>query len=337
MKKELRIGLLGAGRIGKVHAYNLASKVPGAKLAAVTSGHRKNAEELAAALDIPAVYDSYTELLADPEVEAVFICSSTDTHSEISLAAARAGKHIFCEKPIDRDIEKIKAVLETVKQSGVKYQVGFNKRFDHNFRRLKEAVTAGELGELRLIKITSRDPAPPPIEYIKSSGGIYADMTIHDFDMMRYLSGSEIAEISAVGACLVDTAIGQAGDVDTCAITLRFANGSLGLIDNCRQSSYGYDQRVEVFGSKGQIIAENETGSTAVLYNEGGISREKPVHFFLERYNDAYIAEARAFIDSCLNDTEVAVGAFDGLQPVLIALAAQESSDKGGIPVKLKN
>jgi len=337
MKKELKIGVIGAGRIGKLHASNLASRVSGARLVAVSDVNKKYAEELAASLGIPAVYDNYADLLADPNVDAVFICSSTDTHSEISMAAAKAGKHIFCEKPIDHDIKKIKSVLDAVGKSGVRYQVGFNRRFDRNFRRVKEAVKKGELGQVRVIKITSRDPAPPPVEYIKVSGGIYADMTIHDFDMMRYLSGSEVTEVSAVGTCLVDPAIGKAGDVDTCVITLRFANGTLGVIDNCRQSSYGYDQRVEVFGSKGQIIADNETANNTVVYSEKGVNREKPLHFFLERYNDAYILEAKEFVDACLKKKNPPVGAFDGLQPVLIALAAQESSDKGGVPVKVKS
>lgn len=335
MKKQLKIGVIGAGRIGKLHAFNLATRVPGAKLTAVSDVDKKSAKKLAAELGIPAVYSDYKKLLADPEVEAVFICSSTDTHSKISAAAAKAGKHIFCEKPIDHNIAKIKSVLDAVKESGVKYQVGFNRRFDRNFRRVKEAVKAGEVGQVRIIKITSRDPAPPPVEYIKVSGGIYADMTIHDFDMMRYLSGSEVVEVSAAGTCLVDPAIGKAGDVDTCVITLRFANGCLGVIDNCRQSSYGYDQRVEVFGSKGQIIADNETANNTVVYTDKGVNREKPLHFFLERYNDAYIAEAKEFVEACLKNTDTPVGAFDGLQPVLIALAAQKSSDKGGAPVKV--
>ncbi|MGI5174607.1 inositol 2-dehydrogenase [Treponema sp. OMZ 840] len=335
MNKCLKIGIIGAGRIGKLHASNLARRISKAKPVALSDINKKEAQKLARLLDIPAVYDDYKEILADPAIEAVFICSSTDTHSEISMEAAKAGKHIFCEKPIDYDIHKIKSVLDIVKKKGVKYQVGFNQRFDPDYCRIKKAVSSGELGQLRIIKITSRDPAPPPIEYIKTSGGIYADMTIHDFDMMRYLCGSEITEVSAAGACLVDPAIGKAGDADTCVVTLRFANGSLGIIDNCRQSSYGYDQRIEVFGSKGQIIADNLKQNNTVLYNGSGIRQEKLLHFFLERYRDSYIREAEEFVDACLNNTDVFVGAYDGLQSVLVALAAQKSHNMGGMPVKV--
>ena len=193
----------------------------------------------------------------------------------------------------------------------------------------------GGIGDVQIVKVTSRDPEAPPLSYVKVSGGIFVDMTIHDFDMVRYLSGSEVTEVSAVGACLVNPEIGQAGDVDTCIITLRFANGALGVIDNSRQAVYGYDQRIEVFGSKGCITADNETPNNTTYYTADGVMKEKPLWFFLERYNDAFIAEENAFVDACLNDTDTAVGAFDGLQPVLIAIAAKESCEKGGIPVKV--
>ena len=204
--------------------------------------------------------------MEDPNIDAVFICSSTDTHSPISIEAAKAGKHIFCEKPIDHDLDKIQEVLKAVKESGVKYQVGFNRRFDRNFKHVRDVVAGGGIGDVQIVKVTSRDPEAPPISYVKVSGGIFVDMTIHDFDMVRYLSGSEVEEVSTFGACLVDPAIGQAGDVDTCIITLRFKNGALGVIDNSRQAVYGYDQRVEVFGSKGMIAAENETPNNTTYY-----------------------------------------------------------------------
>ena len=336
MSKKLRIGIIGAGRIGKLHANNLASRVPNAELAAISDVYEPAAKELAEKLGVPAYYSDYHKILEDPAIDAVFICSSTDTHSPISIEAARAGKNIFCEKPIDHDLDKIKVVLDEVKKAGVKYQVGFNRRFDRNFKHVHEVVKNGGIGDVQIVKVTSRDPEAPPISYVKVSGGIFVDMTIHDFDMVRYLSGSEVEEVSAFGACLVNPDIAKEGDVDTCIITLKFANGALGVIDNSRQAVYGYDQRVEVFGSKGCITADNETPNNTTLYTADAVTKEKPLWFFLERYNDAFIAEECSFVEACLNDTETAVGAFDGLQPVLIGLAAKESCEKGGIPVKVR-
>ncbi len=335
MSKKLKIGIIGAGRIGKLHANNLVNRVPDAELVAISDVYAPAAKELAEKLNVPNWYDDYHKILENPDVEAVFICSSTDTHSPISIEAARAGKHIFCEKPIDHDLDKIKVVLDEVERAGVKYQVGFNRRFDRNFKHVHEVVQSGGIGDVQIVKVTSRDPEAPPLSYVKVSGGIFVDMTIHDFDMVRYLSGSEVTEVSAVGACLVNPEIGEAGDVDTCIITLRFANGALGVIDNSRQAVYGYDQRIEVFGSKGCITADNETPNNTTLYTADGVTKEKPLWFFLERYNDAFIAEENAFVDACLNDRPTAVGAFDGLQPVRIAIAAKESCEKGGAPVKV--
>ena len=335
MSKKLKIGIIGAGRIGKLHANNLVNRVPDAELVAVSDVYAPAAKELAEKLNIPKWYDDYRRILEDRDIDAVFICSSTDTHSPISIEAARAGKHIFCEKPIDHDLDKIKVVLDEVERAGVKYQVGFNRRFDRNFKHVHEVVQNGGIGDVQIVKVTSRDPEAPPLSYVKVSGGIFVDMTIHDFDMVRYLSGSEVTEVSAVGACLVNPEIGEAGDVDTCIITLRFANGALGVIDNSRQAVYGYDQRIEVFGSKGCITADNETPNNTTLYTADGVTKETPLWFFLERYNDAFIAEENAFVDACLNDHPTAVGAFDGLQPVRIAIAAKESCEKGGVPVKV--
>ena len=332
----LRIGIIGAGRIGRLHANNLKSRVPGAELVAVSDVYAPAAKAVAAALGI-AAYGDYHDILSDPAVDAVFICSSTDTHSPISIEAARAGKHIFCEKPIDHDLVKIKAVIEAVRTTGVKYQVGFNRRFDRNFKRVHEVVKQGGVGDVHIVKVTSRDPEAPTLSYVKTSGGIFLDMAIHDFDMVRYLTGSEVAEVSAFGACLVDPEIGRAGDVDTCTIMLRFENGALGVIDNSRQAVYGYDQRIEVFGSKGCVTADNETANNTTLYTADAVTREKPLWFFLERYNDAYIAEAQSFVEACLNDRETLVGVNDGLQPVLIGLAAKESCARSGAPVKVAN
>ena len=200
---------------------------------------------------------------------------------------------------------------------------------------MKRVVQNGEIGDVHIVKVTSRDPEAPPVSYVKVSGGIFADMTIHDFDMVRYLSGSEVTEVSAIGTCLVNSEIGEAGDVDTCIITLKFANGALGVIDNSRQAVYGYDQRIEVFGSKGQITADNEMANNTKLYTENGVKSEKPLYFFLERYNEAFIEEEKNFVEACLNNTDTKVGALDGLQSVYIAIAAQESCENGGIPIKV--
>ena len=334
--KKLKIGIIGTGRIGRLHANNLVSSVKDAEVVAVSDMNLPAAKEIAEALQIPACYADYHEILNDPQIDAVFICSSTDTHSVISMEAAKAGKHIFCEKPVDHDLDKIREVLKAVKDAGVLYQVGFNRRFDRNFKRVHDVVADGGVGDVQIIKVTSRDPEAPPISYVKVSGGIFLDMTIHDFDMMRYLSGSEVTEVSAFGACLVDPEIAKAGDVDTCIITLRFANGALGVIDNSRQAVYGYDQRVEVFGSKGMINAENETANNTTYYTASAVTKEKPLYFFLERYNEAYIEEEREFVDACLHGTQTPVGAIDGLQPVLIGLAAKKSQELGGVPVKVE-
>lgn len=337
MDKVLRIGVIGAGRIGKLHANNLVNRVPNAKVEAISDVNFKAAKELALKLGVEKVYDNYDKILNDPDVDAVFICASTDMHSPISIAAAKAGKHIFCEKPIDHDLNKIEEVLKEVKKAGVKYQVGFNRRFDRNFKHVRDVVKAGGVGDVQIVKVTSRDPEAPPLSYVRVSGGIFVDMTIHDFDMVRYLSGSEVTEVSVFGAGLVNPDIVKEGDVDTCIIMLRFKNGALGVIDNSRQAVYGYDQRIEVFGSKGCITADNEKANNTVLYTEQAVTSEKPLWFFLERYNDAFIEEVRGFVDACLNDGETLVGAYDGLQPVKIAIAAKKSCELGGVPVKVED
>jgi myo-inositol 2-dehydrogenase/D-chiro-inositol 1-dehydrogenase len=241
------------------------------------------------------------------------------------IAAAKAGKHIFCEKPIDFNIEKIMQALNSVEAAGVKLQIGFNRRFDHNFKKVRELVESGKVGDVHIVKITSRDPAPPPIEYLKVSGGIFLDMTIHDFDMARYLSVSEVEEVYAQGAVLIDPAIGQVGDVDTAIITLKFRNGAMGVIDNSRQAVYGYDQRVEVFGSQGNVAVKNDFPDSAKLSTAQGVISAKPQYFFLERYKMSYVEELKAFVDAVANDREPAVTGNDGLQPVLIGVAALKS------------
>ena len=257
------------------------------------------------------------------------ICSPTDTHAQISIEAAKAGKHIFCEKPVDMDPDRIKEVLKCVKEAGVVFQVGFNRRFDKNFKRAYEAVRQGQIGKVHIVKITSRDPAPPTPEYIRVSGGIFMDMTIHDFDMARYLSGSEVTEAYATGSALVDKSIADLGDIDTAAVVLKFENGAVGIIDNSRKAVYGYDQRIEVFGSEGCITVSNETDSLAVLSDKNGVLSEKPKYFFLERYKESFINEIGEFIECILHNKKPPVDGVDGLNSVLIAKAAKESLCSG--------
>ena len=331
----IQIGIIGAGRIGKVHAESITRFVKGAEVKAIADPYlTEETKAWANAMGIAEAYGDYHKILADPAIDIVLICSSTDTHSQISLEAIAAGKQVFCEKPIDHDVEKIKAVIAALKDSKVKYQVGFNRRFDHNFMAAREAVKSGKIGDLNILKITSRDPGAPPVSYIKVSGGIFLDMTIHDFDMVRFMSGAEVEEVYAIGGVLVDPAIGEAGDIDTAIITMKLSNGALAVIDNCRRATYGYDQRVEAFGSLGQVAIGNDTDSTAVISNGEGVTAEKPKLFFLERYMQAYVAEVSAFIDAVVNDKAVAVSAEDGLKPVLIGLAAKKSLAENR-PVKI--
>ena len=325
MTNNLRFGVIGAGRIGKIHAENLATRIPDVEVAAIADVNLAAAQELAARLHIPAAYEDYHAILSDPTIAVVAICSSTDTHAKIVIEAAQAGKHIFCEKPIDHDLAKIDAALAAVQQAGVKLQIGFNRRFDPNFRKVRQMVAEGKIGELHSVHITSRDPAPPPVSYVKVSGGIFLDMTIHDFDMARYLSGSEVVEVYTAAGVMVDPGIGEAGDVDTAVITLRFANGAIGTIDNSRKAIYGYDQRVEVFGSGGMVQANNNTPDNDVYANADGVHSAKPLYFFLERYMESFIAEMKDFVKSIQEDTPPSVTGIDGRIPVMIGMAAKKS------------
>ncbi|MGD8488290.1 MAG: inositol 2-dehydrogenase [Anaerolineae bacterium] len=334
MKNAINVGLVGAGRIGRVHAENLASRIPEANLLAVSDVFVEAAEKLAAELQIPAAYADHHHILDDESVDAVLICSSTDTHAQFIAEAAAAGKQIFCEKPIALDLEAIDGALAAVEEAGVKLMIGFNRRFDPNFKRVREVVAAGEIGQPQVLRITSRDPAPPPIAYVQVSGGLFLDMTIHDFDMARYLMGSEVEQIYAAGEVLVDPDIGQAGDVDTAVITLHFENGALGVIDNSRQAVYGYDQRVEVFGSGGLVTADNDYPNSARISDAHRVHRDLPLNFFMDRYTESYIAEIRTFVRCILNDEPLPVTGVDGRIPVVMGYAAKRSHELGR-PVKL--
>ena len=322
---KIGVGVIGAGRIGKLHIEHLAQNIPEAELVAICSLNHFGAESVAEQFNVPIVTTDYNTLLANPQIDAVLVTSSTDTHVEISQAAAKAGKHIFCEKPIAFDLERIDETLAIVEKAGVKFQIGFNRRFDASFKRIREAVTSGEIGEPHILRITSRDPAPPPIEYVKVSGGIFLDMTIHDFDMARYLIGDEVVEVYATGGVRVDPQIGEGGDIDTAVITLRFGNGVIGTIDNSREAVYGYDQRVEVFGSKGMVTAANPLTDTVTFSGREGTRAASPPYFFVERYKPAFLAELQAFFGCIQEDTPPPVTGADGRAPVVMGFAALKS------------
>lgn len=324
----LSIAVIGTGRIGARHAENLARCVPGARLAAVADVNQAAAAALAARLGTPRVSADYRELLADPAVAAVVISTPTDTHARLIEEAAAAGKHIFCEKPIDFDLARIDRALAAAAQAGVTLQIGFNRRFDPHVRRLAAAVAAGEIGAPHLLRLTSRDPAPPSLDYLRGSGGLFLDMAIHDFDLARHLLG-EVVEVHATGAVLVDPAIGELGDIDTAVTVLRFANGALGTIDNSRRAVYGYDQRVEVFGTGGQIATRNVEIDNVVISDGSGQRLAKPLYFFLERYGEALVAELQAFVAAVQQGQAAPVGGADGRAAVVIGLAAQRSLAEG--------
>ena len=315
----LKIGVVGCGRIGKLHINNLINSVPGVQVVAAADPmlDKSGAREWLAERKITNVSTDFMDVINNPEVDVVFVCSSTDTHCDVSMAAVQAGKHVFCEKPIDYDIDKIKKLLALVEEKGVKFQVGFNRRFDHNHKAVADAVKDGTIGDPHIVIVSSRDPEPPPASYVAVSGGIFYDMMIHDFDMVRYVTGSEAVEISAV-------------------VTMKMANGCIAVINNSRQAVYGYDQRVEAFGSKGMASDANDLLNTTTVLTKDGAHSEKPLWFFLERYNQAFINQVISFVDAINNDTQTAVGAIDGLRPVLMAKAATESCRNGGVYVKVE-
>ena len=332
--QTLNVGLIGAGRIGKVHAETLAFRVPEARTIYLTDLNHQVAEQVAARFGIPKVAGSVDQILADPTIQAVLICSSTDTHADLIVRAAQAGKHIFCEKPIAHSLAQIDAALAAVQRAGVKLQIGFNRRFDPNFARVRAAVAGGEIGSPRLLHIISRDPAPPPVSYVKVSGGIFLDMTIHDFDMARFLIGDEVEEIYTAAGVMVDPAIGEAGDLDTALIVLRFRHGVIGMIDNCRQAAYGYDQRAEILGSAGKIATENCYPNQATLSTAECVRKDLPFNFFMDRYTESFTNEIRSFVQSVLQDKTTAVTGLDGRMPVVMGLAARKSFDEHR-PVRL--
>ena len=321
----VKIGIIGAGRIGKVHA-KAASNLNGAKIIWLADPIAPDLEVTAKSMGIEKTSKNYKDILNDKEVDAIFICTPTDTHYTISMEALNFGKHVFCEKPVDLELGRVKDVKDLVAKTGKKYMVGFNRRFDHNFMAIKENIDKGLIGKLELIQITSRDPEPPPISYVKVSGGLFCDMMIHDFDMVRYLSSSNPKSVTAIGDALVNPKIKTEGnDIDTAIVSIELENGALAVITNSRRASYGYDQRAEVHGELGALFCSNDTSNTLVISSKDGIIHEKPLYFFLERYLNAYKMEIEIFVDSIINNKETPVTIEEAYQSLLLAKAAQKS------------
>jgi myo-inositol 2-dehydrogenase/D-chiro-inositol 1-dehydrogenase len=328
-----KIGIIGFGRIGRIH-FSSVKKIGGIEVLAVADSFADQMTDVFEKFGIDNFSNDYEEIINNPEIDTVFICSPTDTHAKIAIAAAKAGKDIFCEKPIDFDIQRVQEVLAEVKKAGVAFQVGFNRRFDPNFVKAKNAALAGDIGDVHVIKITSRDPEAPPLSYVKSSGGIFFDMTIHDFDMARFLAGSEPVEIFAVGDALINKEILQYDDIDTAIITIKFENGAMAVIDNSRQAAYGYDQRIEVFGSKGMVKCENNTPTQTTLFTKDGVVKDKPLYFFLERYQESFEEELVQFFDAIQTGQETPVVGKDGFAALLMGMAAKKSL-KENRPVRI--
>jgi myo-inositol 2-dehydrogenase / D-chiro-inositol 1-dehydrogenase len=339
MADTLRFAVLGVGRIGSIHARNIrhcagvpSSTKPSTNLVYVADVHTQAAEAIAAELGAKAV--GVDEAIGAADVDAVVICTPTDTHAELIDRAAVAGKAIFCEKPIDLDAARIRRSLEGVAQRGAPLMIGFNRRFDPSFAALKSRLDGGEIGDVELVTILSRDPAPPPVDYIKRSGGLFRDMMIHDLDMARFLLGDEPVSVYATASALVDPAIGEAGDVDTAVCVLRTASGRIAQISNSRRAAYGYDQRIEVHGQRGMLAAGNHTATTVTAATASGYATDPALPFFLERYAEAYRAEMASFINAVTSGVAPSPTGEDGLKAQILADAATESA-RTGAPVVL--
>ncbi|MBX3484111.1 inositol 2-dehydrogenase [Phenylobacterium sp.] len=324
-----KIALIGAGRIGRIHGANVAAH-PGLALSHVVDPLAENAR--AAAHDLGGTVADLDAVLADPTVAGVIVASATDTHLDYSVRAHRAGKAVFCEKPIDMDLDRARAAAASLE--GARLFLGFNRRFDPNFRALKAALDAGRVGGIESLQITSNDPSPPPVAYVKVSGGLFKDMAIHDFDMARWILGEEPVEVFAWGSCLVDPAIGEAGDIDTARCVLKTASGRLCVIANSRRSGFGYDQRLEAYGASGMIRADNVVESTVRVWTEAGSQADRFQNFFLDRYAAAYRAEMAHFADILDGRAEPEIGYADGVAALALAEAAARSLASGK-PVSL--
>ena len=320
---KIRTLIIGLGRIGKIHLGNLQA-IDEVEIVGICDP-TDEAKVFSNKAGLTFYQKDFTDVAGEVQADAIVICSPTDTHANYVSIAAKKGIDVFCEKPLDLSLEKVKQVLKTVNESKIKLMLGFNRRFDSEFQSVKEKIVNGHIGDIHTIKITSRDPSPPPINYIKSSGGMFLDMTIHDFDMIRYLTDKEIVEVYAKGDALINPEIAKAGDIDTAIINLTFEDGSMAVIDNCRKAVYGYDQRVEVFGSKGMVQSKNKFDKYTLTYSENGVTSALPQHFFLERYADAYKKEINHFIDCIRHKKTPDVSGFDGLMSLVLGLCAKES------------
>ena len=325
--KKVNIAIFGVGRIGKIHLNNLL-RFPGVSVVAVADTHYP-AEEFKKEFKDVFFSSKPDEVLAMPEVEAVLICTPTSSHAPMIELALKSGKHIFCEKPVDLSLERTKALVDMANQSTVKLMLGFNRRFDPDFLQARRSIQAGRIGDIQIIKITSRDPGLPPLDYIKNSGGLFMDMAIHDFDMARYMMGKEVKEVYSRGLVLVDKQVGEVGDVDTALTTLIFEDDTYAVIDNSRKAIYGYDQRLEVFGNKGMIQVDNNQHNRNVISDADGIHHSLPLDFFMDRYAASYLNEIQFFIDALSKNEPIPVSGNDGLKATIIAVAAKKSVLEG--------
>lgn len=333
MKRKVNIAVIGTGRMGSVHVANLVQKIPDANLVAICDIRLNVAQKVADEFGIDQVVQDYHELLDNPEIEAVLIASSTNTHADIINNCAQAGKHIFCEKPLALELESIDKALAAVEKSKVKLQVGFNRRFDKSFRKVRDIVQSGQIGKPCILRITNRDPELPNKEFLKVSGGMFLDMTIHDFDMVRFQIG-EVDEVYAIGNVMIDEELKSFGDIDTDIVTLKFKNGAIGAIDNSRQAVYGYDQRLEVFCLNGMAKADNELENTVTSANESGFTSSRLPYFFMERYAPCYVEEVRQFVDCVRDDLPTPTTGEDGRKAVVLGYAAWKSFHENR-PVKI--
>lgn len=331
--KKLKIALLGLGRIGKIHLANIRQHVQQAEIIAVADPLWKK-EDVEKNFGNLFFTQEAAQAINHPEVDAILICTPTSSHAALIEMSLSKGKHVFCEKPMDLSLERTALLAEKAAQAKGKMMLGFNRRFDPDFMKAQQSVAQGAIGNVQIVKITSRDPGLPPVEYIKHSGGLFMDMAIHDFDMARYIMGKEVVEVFAKGLVCIDPAVKEAGDIDTALTTLTFEDGTYAVIDNSRKALYGYDQRIEIFGSGGMIQVDNNLHHRNILYNEEGIHHSLPLDFFMDRYANSYRMEMALFIESVIEDKPVPVGAADGLSATLIAHAAKRSAMEGR-PVQL--
>lgn len=326
--KKVNIAILGIGRIGKIHLKNFLRHFTGVNVVAVADINFP-ADEFKKEFRDVLFSNQPADVVSLPEVDAVIICTPTSSHAAMIEMAVKAGKHIFCEKPVDLSLERTKALVEMANTAGVKLMLGFNRRFDPDFLQARKNILEGRIGDVQVVKITSRDPGLPPIDYIKNSGGLFMDMAIHDFDMARYMMGKEVKEVYAKGLVLVDKAVGEAGDIDTALTTLIFEDGTYAVIDNSRKAIYGYDQRIEIFGNKGMVQVDNNLHNRNVVFDENGIHHALPLDFFMDRYAASYLNEMQHFIDALSNNVELPVSGEDGLKATVIAVAAKKSVAEG--------